>query len=78
MLVGVVIWRRRRTANTRDEGAAINGAEADEAAGNVGVAVIYNANYRPEDAVVINLPVQQPRRSARARCCPVRFPEGVE
>jgi hypothetical protein len=77
MLVGVAIWRRRRTANTRDEGAATNGADADGAEDNVGVAVIFNANYRPEDAAVVNLPVQQPRRSARATCCPVRFPEGV-
>jgi hypothetical protein len=37
----------------------------------------YNAGYRPEEAVVINVPVRQPRRSARATCCPVRFPEGV-
>jgi hypothetical protein len=77
MLVGVAIWRRRRTANTRDEGAAINGENADDAAVNVGVAVVYNANYRPEVAVVVNLPVQQPRRSIRATCCPIRFPEGA-
>jgi hypothetical protein len=64
-------------ANTRDGGAAVNRADAAGAADNVGMAVVYNANYHPEDAVVINLPVRQPRRSGRPRCCPVRFPEGV-
>jgi hypothetical protein len=55
------------------------GAEADEggAVDNMGVAVVYNPGHRPEDAVALNLPAQQPRRTGRARCCPVRFPEGV-
>jgi hypothetical protein len=77
-IVGVATWRRRRTANTRDGRAGANRAAADNnAEDNVGVAVIYNANYRPEEAVVLNMPIRQPRRSIRATSCPVRFPEGV-
>jgi hypothetical protein len=72
-----MVLRRRRTANIRDGGrdgeAAINEADATEAAGNVGVAVI----YQPEEAVAVNMPIRQPRRSARATSSPVRFPEGV-
>jgi hypothetical protein len=77
MFVGVAAWRRRRTANTRDGETAVKGADADGAADDVGVAVVYNAGHRPEEAVAINLPAHQPRRTGRARCCPVRFPEGV-
>jgi hypothetical protein len=77
-IVAVAVWRRRRTANTRDGRAGANRAAADNnAEDNVGMAVILNANYRPEEAVVLNLPVRQPRRSFRATSCPVRFPEGV-
>jgi hypothetical protein len=76
-IVGVATWRRRRNAHTRDRRTATNGAERDNAEDDVGVAVIHNANYRPEEAVVLNMPIRQPRRSIRATSCPVRFPEGV-
>jgi hypothetical protein len=68
-VVGIAVWRRRRTARTR------NGAAQDDA--EVGVAVVYNPNYGPEEAVVINLPLRPPRHSFRIANVPVRFPEGV-
>ena len=77
VILGAATWRRRRNAHTREGGAANDGAAADEVANNAGVAVVYNAGYRPEEAAIINMPVRQPRRSGRATCCPVRFPEGV-
>jgi hypothetical protein len=74
-IVGVATWRRRRNAHTRNRRTATNGAVWDDA--EVGVAVVYNANYRPEEAVVLNMPIRQSRRSIRATSCSVRFPEGV-